>query len=260
MKNISVIFTPFHKNDSVQNSIMIGWIAMIAFLWFLSSRGETHTIPTPAMIVDGFGKLYQQGLIRNMFLSFGLFTKTIFFSLLITLPLSYISVIPIFKPIAVIASKLRYLPLVGIVFILAQHIGVGRELQVTLLSIFVSVFLITSLIAEIANISTEEFDHCRSLKYSRWKTLYELVIIGRLHAILDVIRMNFAIIWMMMVYIETQNVGNGGIGVMIYDSNRTLAMGKVFAAQMTILLVGILLDFGLQVLREKLFPYVKTVN
>lgn len=128
-------------------------------------------------------------------------------------------------------------------------------MQVWVLVIFMSLYFITSLLAVLKDIPEEEIDHARSLKCSRWEVLWEVVIKGRLDYALDVLRQNLAIIWMMLVTVESILVAAGGLGVLIKNSDKFANHGRIVALQMVILLIGLLLDWILQTLRKGLFRY-----
>jgi len=126
---------------------------------------------------------------------------------------------------------------------------------VSVLVIFMSLYFITSLLSVLKDIPQEEIDHARSLKSSRWEVLWEVVIKGRFDYVLDVLRQNLAIIWMMLVTVETILVAAGGLGVLIKNSDKFMNHGRIVALQLVILLVGLMLDVVLNVLRKSLFKY-----
>ena len=128
-------------------------------------------------------------------------------------------------------------------------------MQVWVLVVFMSLYFITSLLAVLKDIPEEEIDHARSLKCSRWEILMEVVIKGRLDYVIDVLRQNLAIIWMMLVTVESILVAAGGLGVLIKNSDKFANHGRIVALQIIILLIGLLLDWALQTIRKGLFRY-----
>jgi ABC-type nitrate/sulfonate/bicarbonate transport system permease component len=128
-------------------------------------------------------------------------------------------------------------------------------MQVWVLVVFMSLYFITSLLAVLKDIPEEEIDHARSLKCSRWEILWEVVIKGRLDYVLDVLRQNLAIIWMMLVTVESILVAAGGLGVLIKNSDKFANHGRIVALQIIILLIGLALDWVLQTTRKGLFRY-----
>lgn len=254
--NIKKWFRPFEKIAQSQRLTIVAiWIVLLSGYWIISSIGSKHLFPTPGQIWEGFQKLYQQGLVVHIASSLGLCLQAAFISLIISLVIAYLSPLPALKPIAVFLSRVRYLPLTGITFYLAFLFNGARTMQVWVLVVFMSLYFITSLLAVLKDIPEEEIDHARSLKCSRWEILWEVVIKGRLDYVLDVLRQNLAIIWMMLVTVESIFVGAGGLGVLIKNSDKYGNHGRVVALQLVILLIGLILDWLLQTVRKGLFRY-----
>jgi NitT/TauT family transport system permease protein len=184
-----------------------------------------------------------------------LFLKATVLSILVSLVVVYLSPLPALQPIALTLSKIRFLPLTGITFYLAILVSNARTMQVSVLLIFMSLYFITSLLAVLKDIPQEEIDHARSLKCSRWEVLWEVVIKGRFDYVIDALRQNLAIIWMMLVTVESILVAAGGLGVLIKNSDKFMNHGRIIALQLVILLIGLLLDSLLNTIRKSLFKY-----
>jgi len=161
------------------------------------------------------------------------------------------------KPVSNALSKLRYLPLTGITFYLAILISDARTMQVWVLVVFMSTYLTTSLLSMVNGIAQEEYDHARSLQCNRWEVLWEVVIKGRIDHVIEVIRQNLAIVWMMLVTVESILVAAGGLGFLIKNSDKFMNHGRIIALQIVILFVGLSIDFILNYLRKALFRYSK---
>jgi NitT/TauT family transport system permease protein len=145
--------------------------------------------------------------------------------------------------------------LTGITFYLAILVSDARTMQVSVLFIFMSLYFITSLLGVLKDIPTEEIDHARSLKCNRWEVLLEVVIKGRIDYVIEVLRQNLAIIWMMLVTVESILVAAGGLGVLIKNSDKFMNHGRIVALQIVILLVGLALDYLLNLARKSFFRY-----
>jgi ABC-type nitrate/sulfonate/bicarbonate transport system permease component len=249
-------FRPFEEITGNQRTIIILiWLAMLLGYWILSSLGTKHLFPTPAQVWEGFRALYSEGLVVHIGRSLWLFIQAAFISLIISLIIVYLSPLPALKPLALILSRIRYLPLTGITFYLSLAVSGARSTQVWVLVVFMSLYFITSLLAVLKDIPEQEIDHARSLKCSRWEILWEVVIKGRLDYVIDVMRQNMAIIWMMLVTVESILVAAGGLGVLIKNSDKFGNHGRIVALQIIILLIGLLLDWLLQTFRKGVFRY-----
>jgi NitT/TauT family transport system permease protein len=82
-----------------------------------------------------------------------------------------------------------------------------------------------------------------------------VVIKGRIDYVIELVRQNLAIVWVMLVTVESILIAAGGLGVLIKNGDRLGANGRVIAVQGIIILVGISLDFLLTRLRKLLFTY-----
>jgi ABC-type nitrate/sulfonate/bicarbonate transport system permease component len=249
-------FRPFETVAHSQRLLIITiWIIGLLAWWFISSAGEKHLFPTPGQVWEGLQSLYNEGLVVHIGSSLALCFKATILSLLVSLAVVYLSPLPALRPIALAMSRLRYLPLTGITFYLAILVSDARAMQVGVLFIFMSLYFITSLLAVLKDIPVDEIDHARSLKCSRWEVLWEVVIKGRFDYVIDVLRQNLAITWMMLVTVESILVAAGGLGVLIKNSDKFMNHGRIVALQLVILLLGLLLDWFLQMLRKTLFKY-----
>jgi ABC-type nitrate/sulfonate/bicarbonate transport system permease component len=254
--NLKNWFRPFESIAQKDRYIIfIVWIALLITYWVITTSGSKHLFPTPAQVWDGFLSLYSEGLVVHIGSSLLLCLQATIFSIVVSLLLVYLSPLPALQPLANALSKLRYLPLTGITFYLAMLVSNARTMQISVLVIFMSLYFITSLLAVLKDVPADEIDHARSLKCSRWEVLWEVIIKGRLDYVLDVLRQNLAMTWMMLVTVESILVAAGGLGVLIKNSDKFMNHGRIVALQLIILLVGLLLDWLLRATRKSLFKY-----
>lgn len=250
------LILPFEK-ISINLSILItiGWVVAIILFWFINGNGVKHLFPTPDQVWIGFKGLWNEGLVVHIGTSLILCFKSIIFSMCVSLLIAYLSSVPLLKPLGDLASNLRFLPLVGLTYYMAVLIKDARQMQIAILVIFMSTYFITSLLSVIRDVSEEELDHAKTLGCSRYEALLEVVIKGRLDMVLDVLRQNLAIIWMMLVTVESILVASGGIGVLIKNSDKLANNGRIVALQIIILLIGMGLNISINILRKSLFRY-----
>jgi NitT/TauT family transport system permease protein len=176
-------------------------------------------------------------------------------TVVISLLLSYLTVIPAFRPLAVAVSKGRFLGLIGLTFLFTLMVGGGRPLKVSLLVFGMTVFFVTSMASEVLAIPREKFDHARTLRMNEWKVVWEVVVLGTADRAFEVLRQNAAIGWMMLTMVEGISRSEGGVGAMLLNQNKHFHLAEVFAIQITILLVGLFQDFGIGLLRRLVCPY-----
>ncbi len=251
------IFSPLEDlNTSNKTSIIGVWLIGLLLFWVgCATIGTTHMFPTPFQVGNGFISLWNDGLVVHIASSVWLCTKAVFISILISLFFSYTSTIPAFKPNGLFISKLRFLPLTGISFYLSLLFNDARNLQIAVLVVFMTTFLTTSLMSMIKDIPIQEFEHAKTLGCNRWETLWEVVIQGRIDYVFELVRQNLAIVWMMLVTVESILVAAGGLGYLIKNQDKLGDNGKVIALQIIIVLVGLLLDYAITKIRKTLFRY-----
>lgn len=230
---------------------------MIILIWVIGTSGKEHIFPTPANVFKGFVELYNEGLVVHIVSSLSLCFLSIFIAILISLLFAYTWPIPVLKPMAEVITKFRYLPFTGLSFFMTMLVHDARTMQVWILVIFLTTFLTTSLISVVKDIPQEEFDHAKTLKCSRLEVLWQVVILGRLDYVIDVIRQNLAITWMMLVTVESIVVASGGLGFLIKNSDKFMNHGRIVALQIIILLIGLFLDWAINSSRKLLFRYSK---
>ncbi len=250
--------TPFEKIAKSQKTIIsVVWIALLLLIWFVGTSGQKHLFPSPAQVLEGFRGLYSEGLVVHIFNSLALCFISIFLATTIALLFAYTWPIPLLKPVSEFVTKFRFLPFTGLSFYITLIIHDSRNMQIWIMVIFLTTFLTTSLIAVIKDIPEEEFDHAITLKCSRWEVLWQVIVLGRIDYVIDAIRQNLAITWMMLVTVESIVVASGGLGFLIKNSDKFMNHGRIIALQIIILLIGLLLDWGINFLRKALFRYSK---
>ena len=249
-------FEPLHLVSRNTAIILIALQSFCVLLfWQLGGDG---LIPTPFKVIEGLRRIVTSyDFYDNFFSSLLLTLEGMGISIIIALIISYLSLIPFFNPLAKLVIKCRYLTLTGLIFLFTLLTQNGHQLKISLLIFGIVPFFVTSLLSIIDAIHREEYDLCKTLRMNNWQTLLEVVIVGRLDQVFEVMRQNFAIAWMMITMVEGLNMSEGGLGTMLIKSNKYIDMSTVFGVLVIIFLVGIVFDFLLGQLRYWLFPYTK---
>jgi NitT/TauT family transport system permease protein len=181
--------------------------------------------------------------------------QSVALTFLISLAITYATVLPFFRPLGQFVSKMRFLSLVGLSFLFTMMVNGGHRLKVSLLVFGMVVFFVTSMIQEIESIPRTEFSHARTLGLSEWRVVWEVIILGRLDRAFEILRQNFAIAWMMLTLVEGISRAEGGVGALLLNQNKHFHLDAVFAIQVTIFVIGVGMDYLFGVLRNFLFPY-----
>jgi len=256
MKFIKRIFQPLNSiNHQTFIILVLSQAAIALTIWQLTGGG---LIPSPIKVLESVIRIAGTDYFwNNFFSSLSLIFQGMGISILIAIVISYLSLIPFFNPFANFIIKCRYLTLTGLIFLFTLLTDDGHELKISLLIFGIVPFFVTSFLSIINAINVQEYELCKTLRMNNWRALYEVVILGRLDQVFEVMRQNFAIAWMMITMVEGLNMSEGGLGTMLIKSNKYIDLGTVFAILVIIFLVGIFFDFILGQIRHWLFPYTK---
>ncbi len=230
------------------------------FLFVLLLQMNTNEmIPKPFGVLREAWRIVKDGSFADNFVSTLFFIfKGMGYSILISLLLVYTVKIDALKGLSLFVSKLRFLTYTGIVFLFTVLMHDSGQIKSSVLIFGIVPYFVTSLLAYINDIPEKEYQLCYTLKMNEWQTLYEVIIRGKLHLVLEVIKQNFAIAWMMICGVEVLAWSQGGLGTLLVTENRHFRMDNVFAILLIILLTGILFDYIFEVLGVYLFPYTDT--
>ncbi len=226
------------------------WI--FAFLQFFS----TSLIPTPVDVFFSLKKfLFSRDFYENFATTFFFTLKGVGIATLISLPIAYMFFMSFFKQLALFSTKLRYLSMAGIAFVFTILFQVDTDVKISLILFGIIPFFVTSLIASFSDNINEKLDLCRVNRFNSFETLKEVVIIGKLDQVFEIIRQNFAICWIVITFAETKCMGQGGLGTLLLKTEKSIRMEDVFAIQFVVLFTGILFDQFFQTIRYVVFEY-----
>jgi sulfonate transport system permease protein len=250
------LFQPFERINRHTFLILVAVQVILTVLtWHFASDG---LIPKPGKVAAAFAQLItSRSLLDNVLVSLLLTLKAMLYSIVITLLFAYLSVIPFFNSIAQFLVKCRYLTLTGLIFIFTLLTKDGSQLKLSLLIFGIVPFFVTSFLSVIVHINKQEYELCQTLGYNRWQTLYEVIIIGKADQVLEILRQNFAIAWLMITLVEGLSMSEGGIGSLLIKYNKYNDLTNVLALQLVIFVLGLFFDFLLGTLRHWFFPYTK---
>lgn len=253
-EKLMALFQPFKIVNLQTIYILFAVQAAVAlFFWAISCGG---LIPGPIKVMEGVVHVVTgPGFADNLFASLWLTTEGMGISIIIALIISYLYLIPFFKPVAAFIIKCRYLTLTGLIFLFTLLTKDGHQLKISLLIFGIVPFFVTSLVSIIDSIDVQEYELCKTLKMNDWEALLEVVIIGRLDQVFEVMRQNFAISWMMITMVEGLSMSEGGLGNMLIKSNKYIDLSTVFGILVLIFVMGVVWDYLLGLIRIWLFPY-----
>src|SRR5260370_212155 len=240
-------------SPAVMKIIIASQVLIAVMVWWFAPM---RILPRPPEVASALRNLWlYQGLGRELITSFSLNVEALAWTAVLSLGLSYLTVIPAFRPIAAAVSKGRFLGLIGLTLIFTLMMGGGHSLKLSLLVFGMTVFFVTSMAAVVVELPDEAFDYARTLGLPEWRVVWEVVILGTADRAFEVMRQNAAIGWMMLTMVEGISRSEGGIGAMLLNQNKHFHIAEVFAIQLVILAIGILQDYLIGALRQFFCPY-----
>jgi len=253
-KDFMRALTPNEKIGSSAMLIIGGfWIAAMLAIW---SYGPSALIPRPIPVLKAFGEMLMNGdLLTALWSSLVTNLEAIAIATVITLVVSYGAVLGIMRPVSLAATKGRFLGLSGLTFLFTVLLGGGHTLKVALITFGIAVFFISSMVAIIDEIPKDEFDHARSLGMSEWRVTFEVVVLGRADQVLEQMRLNAAIGWVMLTMVEGFVRSEGGLGALLINDNKHFLLENVFAIQLAIAMFGLGMDYAFRMLKDIACPY-----
>jgi NitT/TauT family transport system permease protein len=235
-------------------ALVVLWAAVAFGVWLAS---PWQSLPGPREVWTALGDLWWRGgMGPELFTTLKLISHALVLTIVLSMALSYLTVIAFFRPLVDAISKLRFLGLTGLVFPLTLLTGGGYALKVVLLTFGMTTFFVTAMAQVVMEIPREQFDHLRVLGASEGRIIWEVVVRGTLDKAFDITRQNLAMGWAMITMVEGISRAEGGIGALILNQNKHFHLAEVYAILIAILVMGLLLDYAMGLLVRVLCPYV----
>jgi NitT/TauT family transport system permease protein len=231
---------------SVMCLIFAFWFAGFLIIW---QNQPFELIPKPLEVINAYPSLLKMGLLYHLIMSFWLFLEALAIAVPFSLSLAYLSKLATGYPVARFVGMLRFLSLTGLPFIFTVTLGGGHTLKLAMLVFGISVFYTEGMVAELRDLQ-EDIDQARVLKFGEWHILYEVVILGTIDKAFNLLKQNSAMVWMMLTVVEGLSRSDGGVGVMLLNTDKHLDMASVFALQASVLMVGFIIQISLSYLQS----------
>lgn len=224
----------------VRLMLSVGWVGGLGLL--LTRKPDVF--PSPFEIVQAFPTLWTAyGLGDELLSSMTTNLEALLLSTIISLPLAYMSRVPIIAPVAYAVSKLRFLSPAVFFIILLYVVSGGHAVKVWMLALGEAFFLTTTMITVVQNVTDIALDDCRTLRMGEWLTTWYAVCRGTLAQTFDAVRDNAAMGWSMLMMVEGVVRSEGGVGVLLLNQEKHVNFDMVFAILVAILVVGIVQDW-----------------
>lgn len=251
----------FRPNRSVAGTawavVVTAWAAAILVAWLASSA---FLVPTPLEVLSALGGLLTgDGLLYELWQSMKTNVESMALSVVLSLCISYLTVVPAFRPAAAIVAKARFFGLAGFVIVFTMAFGGGHGLKVALMTFGMTVFFVTSMASVVASIPRADYDQARSLRMGEWRIVWEVVVLGKADEAFEVMRQNAAMGWMMLTMVEGLVRSEGGVGAMMLNQGKHFHLDAVFAIEASVLFVGAMQDLLILWVKGLVCPYAVLV-
>ncbi|HNB73226.1 MAG TPA: ABC transporter permease subunit [Acidobacteriota bacterium] len=234
------------------NLVLVWGVAMVVG-WGLSSN---KALPYPQEVVQAIYEMWAKyRLLSDIGITLKLNVVGLAYAAIISLCISYLSVIPFFEPLNRFVQWLRYIPIIGFNLVFLTLFAIGWSMKVAMLTTGMSFFLVTSMTAVIVEIPRMKYELAKVLGYSDWHVFYTVVVRPTLPQMIDAIAHNAAIGWVMITSIETFNRTEGGLGSQIYAHSATNNLARVYGCLFIIGVIAVVEDWIFGVLKRTFFPY-----
>jgi len=254
MDDFKAVFLPNRNiRTSTFTALCVFQVVVALLVW---SFGTSPVFPRPLAILQAWVDLARHGdFMTEMATSTILACQAVAITFVVSLLVSYATVMPFFRPIGEFVSKMRFLSLVGLSFVFTMVMSGGHNLKLSLLVFGMSVFFVTSMVEELSSIPKTEYSHARTLGMGEWHVVWEVILLGKMDRAFEILRQNFAIAWMMLTMVEGISRADGGVGALLLNQNKHFHLAAVFAIQASIFAIGVIMDYLFGLLKRFLFPY-----
>lgn len=252
-KILTPFFTPFYSaSSSVYLTASFIWVFVITGLFY----NAPALLPTPtAVVLRLIEYLSDTDFYFDIFASLKLTITSMLISIVLASIFAYLSTIMFFKPIVDLIVRLRFMSLLGFLFVFMSFLHDANKVKEALLIFSIVPFFTLSIVSTITRIPQKEYDLWTTLKYNKWEQLYEIIIIGKMDYVIEAIGVNFAMAWIMMTLAESKSMADGGLGVCLFRADKYNQLDRVFALQIIIFTFGIMFSYLIKQARYKAFPH-----
>lgn len=195
---------------------VFAWLVILCGIWVSQ---PIPTLPTPSAIYTAFLRLVKtQGsdnLLYNVYVTLSLQLWSLFYATIISLIFAYTSRLKFIAPFNFFVQILRYIPIVGFTLLFYAFFDIGFNMKVAMLTVGLTFFLTTSMTSYLDSIPKLNYELARTLGYSNWQIFTSVVFRPSWPMMLEALRQNAAMGWLMTVSVETFNRTQGGMGAMI---------------------------------------------
>lgn len=216
-------------------------------------------IPKPFDVIkSGNELLHMQGgdsLLWNIFISLKLVIISTFYASIISLVFSYIAVFKAFEPTNKFVQVLRYIPIIGFNLIFYHFFPIGFVMKEAMMVTGLTFFFVTSMTKTVNDVTKMQFELGKSLALKERNIFKRVFFDPTIPSILDTVRANAPMTWLMLTAVENFNRTEGGMGAKIWIYNSSNEIDRVFVYLFIIGIFAVLFELLVFLVKKLLFPW-----
>lgn len=266
----SGFFSGFFKirdTPTVLGRVVLGviCIGLIGLLWWLATRGAAEArwisptiLGSPAEVFRSLKTLwFDRALTRNTMVSLWLVVKGFGLAALIAIPIGILCgtfkrIKAFLAPITIFGRNVPVVALVPLVMLIADTDEGEKVLFLFMACVAFVLFDATQIISSVPQ---KYLDTAYTLGASRLQIIFKVLIPLALPDLFNSLRLLFGLAFGYIILVEMLSQGEGGLGTLIYISQKKGPREHVYLLLLVITLVAYLLDRMLYFVGRLLFPY-----
>jgi len=271
LRGLRGFFTGFFKirnEPTMVGRLLMGGLCLglIGFLWWLVTRGVTPearivspaVLGSPQEVFGSFRSLwFERALTRNTLVSLVLVAKGFGLAALVAIPIGVLCgtfnrVNAFFAPITIFGRNIPVVALVPLTFVLANTDEGSKILFLFMACVSFVLFDATQIIAKVPE---KYLDTAYTLGASRPQIVFKVLLPLALPDLFNSLRLLFGLAFGYIIMAEMLSQGEGGLGTLIYISQKKGPREHVYLLLFVITLVAYLLDRMMYFIGKMLFRY-----
>jgi NitT/TauT family transport system permease protein len=225
------------------------WFVVAVLLWYFN---PIQAMPQPGEVLRAYQRLFTakggSNVLFNTWVTVQLNFLGLLYATIISVTVSYLAVFPACKALNRFIQLLRYAPIIAFSLPFLYVFTIGRPMKIALMTTGMTFFLATAQTSVIEAIPRMKLELAKVLGFNGWGTFKNFILRPTLPDMLEMVRQNSAIGWLMVIAIETSNRTEGGIGAQIYGYQMTGQLPEVYAY---LLIIG-----ALALIQDGLFRFI----
>lgn len=216
-------------------------------------------IPKPVDVLKAFNVLLRMSggdsLLWNIYISLKLIIISTLYASVISLIFSYLGVFKALVPLNRFIQVLRYIPVIGFTLVFYHMFPIGFVMKEAMMVAGLTFFFVTSMTATVNSVTKMQFELGKSLGLKERSIFKRVFFDPTVPSIIDTIRTNAPMTWLMLVAVENFNRTEGGMGAKIGIYNSSNQLDKVFAYLFIIAIFALLFELIAYGTKRLFFPW-----